>query len=724
MNREYELWLDESGDFVNEEKKRTKHFHASLVGGILIEASKAGRVKFDELIAESGGHVCEMQAEHKVSIVLPALERLQEEYGAEQVFFENTKYEEESSNRQLYLRIIAEGILQLLLQLDAVHESITLNVLIAQRQDVSASGEERRIGEAEYEAKLREFMLKKQRDRKLLLDENTNCTFQIEPAGSNSKLQLADFACNTRFTRTAAVFRGQEERLEKLYQKAHLFSLHELGSQNYIRMSLVQDNISDAVMELCTTRDKLDIGEEVKLIKKRMDSMSYFLVKAQMKQCMSEVRAYAIQTEDFKVGITMLEKVRKHVIPAFRESKFPVEDFSFMVLLQLSDMYLRSGDILHARQILEECRKAQEEIGNSLEAVFSYYQLIEKEALLCIDEFDYQKGADLMKTVCQSFENLMEMFSLDEHLARRFPDLRSEYYGDALCMQIYALMFLQRHHPESYLEMAELSDKALLQYPNIESELERHRQYRCHIEAEAGNYEAAIRWLLLAKGIVVCEELNEKILIHFLDMVYEQEALMARQYYMMYYLHVMSECAIYEDPLADMMYKAMVYERKLMSDVGLLDSWLKNGEATELDLGKIRQLSSNISYHPMEVVFWKFATYLCMKGQYTLAEEYYKNALEVCREKEHLTMRVTALGIFAEEIVCLIRANKQKDAAKKYKELVRMLQKIDADIVGKPIQSATRKFIKELEELIVSSERKSGRIEPEMLWSASRKVTY
>ena len=65
--------------------------------------------------------------------------------------------------------------------------------------------------------------------------------------------------------------------------------------------------------------------------------------------------------------------------------------------------------------------------------------------------------------------------------------------------EIYAELFMQRKQPEIYDQLCMESDLALQQYPNSEGELERHRQYRSHIELEAGNYEEALHWLMKAK---------------------------------------------------------------------------------------------------------------------------------------------------------------------------------------------------------------------------------
>lgn len=87
---------------------------------------------------------------------------MKSEYNAAQVFFENQEYHDEATSRQLYLSMMAEGILQLLQRLNARYESVGLRVTIAQRQDVTAEAGNQRIRENEYKKALEYCIKRKQ----------------------------------------------------------------------------------------------------------------------------------------------------------------------------------------------------------------------------------------------------------------------------------------------------------------------------------------------------------------------------------------------------------------------------------------------------------------------------------------------------------------------------------------------------------------------------------
>ena len=308
-------------------------------------------------------------------------------------------------------------------------------------------------------AMLKQLMEKKRREHRILLHENSSLEFQIKAAHLEHKLQLADFACNTRLTRDSLAFQSVRERVNRVQQDAYLFTLSEITSSNCIRRSLADGYISDAIMELYTTKDKLDYGKQLDLILQRMRNTNYRLVKSQMKQCVADITAFAAKEDDYEIGEQFLKRIAQELVPELKKEDQPYQQLQFAVLIQLADMYLREGDILAADKVMKTCRKVQEEMGNSLEHIFTYYQLLEKEALLAIDEFDFTQGRELMQQASGIFIRLMEFMQTDGHLQQRFPTLKSEYFGDALCMQIYAMLFLQRRQPELYEELCRLSER-------------------------------------------------------------------------------------------------------------------------------------------------------------------------------------------------------------------------------------------------------------------------
>lgn len=720
MEKQYELWLDESGRFAGEKLLKQRGYKPSLIGGLLLEKEAAGRVAFDELVDENRNHAMELTNLDKREYILPALEMMKEKYHAKEVFFENAEYEEESSNRQLYLRIMAEGLLQLMQTLNAEHDSVVLEVLIAQRQDVSASYGRQRIEKREYISALKKCIELKKKEHKILLNEDSRLKFDVKIANREKKLQLADFACNTRLTRDSKAFSQVKSRVAALYLDAYVFTLTEVSSENFIKRSLSQGYFSDAIMELYTTRDKLDYEKMLSRIMKRMQETKYRLVKAQLKQCASDIVAYAAKEDDFEIGEKFLIRLKQELIPALKEYNQPYRNLQFTLLIQLSDMFLREGAILEARAVLQECRHAQESLGNGLEEVFSYYQLLEKEALLAVDEFDYKKGAEIMGEACAGFQTILDAVAYDRNLKKRFANIKSEYFGDALCMQIYAMMFQQRHQPELYGKLCELSNLALSQYPDVEEELERNRQYRSHIELEHGDFAEALNWLFLA-GAYKTETFTNETIQKFLQMICEKEDAGSCQYYLMYYLIIMSAAKKAGDSLADKMYEALLQQKTLMLSTGLIKEPISEEGLHEVDMNEVQEEDSGISYHPSEILNWKYGTYLFECGRMHEALHYYRKAVNICfKYEQYQTMYITGIGIAADKICCLY-AMKQYDVAQN--EYRYLLEKIER-LLNQALSDVTRMFVLELKRLLVGSRSPEGIFDKELLQQISGKITY
>lgn len=718
MNRTYELWLDESGRFSNESSLKGTKYFGSLIGGILIEKDKVEQLDFDELLSEDVNHAMEMAVEQKKNYILPILEKVQE-IGGKQVFFENTAYEDDASSRQLYLRMMAEGLLQLMQTLNAVQESVCLEVMIAQRQDVEAPVEHRRIEESEYLEALKRCIAVKKKGHQIFLHENSKIQFIVRAAHKEQKLQLADFACNTRLTRKSNIFSSCKDRIKTLHKDAYLFKLSEVGSVNYIKRCLVQYNIADAFMEMYLSRDKDQYQEMLKLITERIDRMNYRLMKSQLKQYASKIVAYAAKQEDYEAGEKILVRINNELIPLLKEKEQPYQHLHITILLQLADMYLREGDLLSAEKILEECEESHKTLGNQLEDFLLWYQILEKKSLLYINSFNYEGAAILLAEVCEAFEGILKVLGVNDLVKERFCDVNSEYYGDALCMRIYAMMFMQRENPALYEELCKLSDVALRQYPDNEEELERHRQYRSHIELEHGEIEASVRWLLMAKCYHPAQ-IGQDELEEFLNRICHNDDEIGRQYYLMYYLLIMCEAKIKEHSFADTMFEALKVQEKLKTDLGLV-STSEDEEFEHVILDSVKEFDTGIYYHPMEVIYWKYATYLMKCKREYAAGSYYKKAIDICfKYSEYDTIRITGIGILAEYCCCMYQAGDKKAAKALYDQLMNVLN----ELKKKELPEVTKKFVEKLKNLASTAGQENGKIDIAVLWDLSRKITY
>ncbi len=696
----YQLWLDESGDFKDEAAKKAQRMKGSLVGGLLIREDMAEEIPCRELIHRGRNHAAELYGSEKKSYVLPILERLKSRYGARQVFFENAEYEDASSNRQLYLRIMAEGLLQLMLKLNAVNEDVQLEVLIASRQDVEAPTSDRQIHEREYIHAVQNCIRQKKKERRLFLHPASSLSFYIGSACRTEKLQLADFVCNTRLTRDSGAFREAKGRLDELYKDAYIFSLSEVSSENYISLCLAQGMLSDALVELYTAQDSLDRKKALDLICHKMEKWSYRLIKSQLRQWARDIRGLIAQEDDYEIGERMLIQMERELIPRLLPFGENLAECQFVILLNLADMYLREGDILQAREALGKCEKVHSHMGRRLENLLSYYQLQEKTALYEIDSFQYEQAQERMERAVESFQNIMKGAAGDRNLSEHFHHMKSEYLGNALCMLLYAMMFRQRSHPEIYEKMRGCSELAMGQYPDNEGELERHRQYRSHMELEAGNLEDALCYLMQAKTYREYGTPSEKDMGEFLEAVAETEIRASCHYYLMYYIEIMEAAGRRKSPLAEGMHRALLSQERLYDIVRCpeRDRDSQGDFPNKIDLGQVQGRATKIQYHPMEIVYWKYGSFLHGHSDGARQKEgrnYLRRAAELCaRYPEYLTMRITGLGIGGELIQILSEDQKDREVQEKKRNLEKEMK----GILALGLDAGTRAFVEALQE--------------------------
>lgn len=307
-------------------------------------------------------------------------------------------------------------------------------------------------------------------------------------------------------------------------------------------------------------------------------------------------------------------------------------------------------------------------------------------------------------------------------------------------MWIYAMLFLQRENPDSYEKMCELSDMAMQQYPPVEGELERHRQYRSRMEAEHGDYENALKWLLRSE-LYEEKELTEENIRDFLDRVAEAEDETGCLYHLMYYLLIMSAAKEAGNALADRMYKVLDKQKKLLVIAGLQIEKNTHAYQNEVNMDAVKKADTGIMYHPLEIICWKYASYLQMAGKRTEALKYYMRAQDICfKNKNYQSLYITGIGIMAEQTACLEEMENHDEAWKKYTETKEKIQQLYNlpmlptlekvyHLAEKPepqpqLYSATKRFVKEMEELLNKAKVAEKRLDVDKLKSVSRKIGY
>ena len=744
MQKEYELWLDESGEFENEKlnskdlKNFPRGFHPSLIGGWLVPYAACGQDDLSEFVVSNPKdgeyHAAGIAKPEGKRLAFAGMNYVATKLEGKIVLFQNKELFD-PGNRELYLRLMAAGLLQLLQELNAGSESIKLHVIIARRYDMTARYPDKyEIGDDEYKNILSKFIFAYKKEGHILLHEDTEMSIAIDSARKDNRLKMADYVCNIELTQGSKKYNKQDIDNYKILKKNSFeYSFTINSTLNAVNMALAQGNIANALVDAVFSGPNENFHKLLDVIIAKLKDMGFRGMKVQLDQCSREFTTYVYMEDDYERSEEFLKKLLNDVIPEFEKNDFPCKKFKFAVEMLLTKMYLREGDIERATEEINKCRETEKLLPSSLESLLTYYQLLEKEALVAIDSFEFEKGAKLMSDACGCFKSLMDCISHVDVLKERFPKVISEYYGDALCMKIYAELFMQRQMPELEKSMTEDSDIALKQYGMYEGELERHRQYRSVIETQKKDFHLAAKWLLMTQNgrITMASlsdgtELTKKDFCMFLSSVIQNEGKTSRRYYLMYYVKIMAEAALEGNDIAEDMFSALTENKGIQEAEDMKDIMGPNDHDTITNESVVKELDKAIrpcpyyDYHPLEVNFWKQATYKWVKHQYNDACELYVKALKICYDySDYIQLAVIGLGIRAEYIVCLLDKGDENEARSEYNELI-----CRAETIFKRIRISG---IKNISQSIYDSAKDAfvyDKLDRDKMWKISRRITF
>lgn len=747
--KDFDLWLDESGDF-RPESQSNRHRIPSLVGGVLLEKDtvsmeELGKIVSQKQINPENAHAMDFDSAFKREVQLPALQDIVQK-GGKLVYFENMERLDDYSHIELYLRLLASGLTQLIQKLAAEYTEFSLSIVIAQKgvpkDDLTVKEKKHHqiypgyntalIGTKEIGDQLRHYIRMEWDKGQFDIESRISANFIISDARRDLRLKIADYACNARITRKSAAFQGTyRDQLAVLFENAYIFSVYARTTENEINMALSVGDFGRALVYLYLGRGDFDHEEMLKNIMKRFSS-SYRLGKLQLSQFTDDLVTYARNETDFEEVEGTLRRVLDEVFSEENQKNIPYQSevCEYKIRLYLVDMYLREGDLNEAGKELSLVRQVISRMNYRIENLKHLYFYVDKMALFYINCMDYQKAVDTISMSIHAIENLQNSIADDDKVLTYFENgngkgegkLNSEYLGDALCMKIYAEMFMQRSHPEMYEDIVKDSDYALSQYEYF-GELERNQQYRAHVEMEHGDYRRALQWLLKTRNIDLAE--GEDIIpwcMCYLDEAMNEDPL-SRTYYIMYYVEIMYEAArggnAGSADFAAAMYDAVLRSKRIyrqfFSDEVLAEADSGGKTQQTSSTGSINLLGSAIQgklqlYHPIEIVWWKWGAYqyLSRNGMKS-GMKIMTSAVRRCQNgnngSRYLVMQVTALAILLEQISLQVHHRLSMDSdgyipadhAGEIKQTIKALEKSISGILKVPAPEHMKEYIEKVQ---------------------------
>ena len=259
--KQFELWLDESGEFDNDKQKARRGMSVSHIGGLLVESGTFPLSQVERIIQEDFFHSTEQT---DTDLQFARFQKLAET-DARFVLFQNEECILVLDHNLTYQNMMAEGLMKLIRRLKSRYGEIRLRILIANRiihrEQKNGSGRDNLVPPEHYEQRLKERIIMAGLKESV---PETDWTLQTASARKDKRLMLADIVCNTFLTRNTKFRKNpaQSDFISQIYEnpeKTLRWPVFEMSVESEFLKAMTENRLGEAVAVLCQS-DRKEIG--------------------------------------------------------------------------------------------------------------------------------------------------------------------------------------------------------------------------------------------------------------------------------------------------------------------------------------------------------------------------------------------------------------------------------------------------------------------------------
>lgn len=641
--RSFELYLDESGQFINEEKAKSP----SLIGGILVKEGeltiKKAQTIMNEAISKTGENYVHINDISKIDkklagkVAVDIISQIRD-MQAHIVIFENNELLDFKDDKLLYLNIMAEGIINLLEKLSLEKpDTVELNVIAAVRRDLKIDDNQTIIEMQEYSNRIKEKIYMKIAEKDLFLSKNCKVNFELSSARKNEKLMIADVICNTRLTIQSEKFNSeQREYLLKTYNSSkYIFNVFRTNIQKKLSEYLIQNNIVDAIFLLNDIDDEKTRKELISLVINNINNMPTSNLRIQLELLSLKIRSIIDVQRNLILCEKLLINLQQEIIDKIKIKEFIISKLRLDISLYLLTIYTHQGNNIKSKEQIIISKNGLKDISGSWEFLEYYYILKIREAIYYNTCFKNDKTIRILTEAIEKFEDILETMQKIQEFGTIKSDMMAKAVGTRL--QAYTNLItpnLDEDTKKEYYDKAVCdSNFAITQFVS-ESDKRRQYQYRCMLEIAVGNFDDAVKFLMKIVGM------NERNFEKFLKLVANISDF-SKNFIMVDYLEVMQH-AINEKntKLGIEMFEAFKSNLNLYNEYGLEQS---ENESLYENKQKF------VGIHPFEIIYWCLGKFFKQSNKET-AIIYFDKAIEICNEMNEPTINVLELAIEADKL--------------------------------------------------------------------------
>ncbi|WP_019227231.1 hypothetical protein [Sedimentibacter sp. B4] len=527
MENEYYLWLDESGNF--QEIENCNKETPSLVGGLLCTKNlyqtidpKKIRIDtksnplyhdaIDEYIKTNGKkcdfrHAMELPKSIRAQARTEILERIYKT-GCEFVIFQNEYKLSIIDTNTTYLNILAEGIVQLLIDLSIVG-NININIIIGKRLDTEKSYNTGKINnifyinEYEYVRHIKERLIVAM--AKLNLNKNKiNYRIQMDSDKSNDYLVLSDYICCMYFGKNYSIYDEAYHKNSNIScgniirnifdEKTRIYSIYENGTKIKIRKYISEGNYGVGFPSIFSE----DIDEKyLNLIRDGFNNLTDKAKDWQFQAFYTTIHSIIGEMAAYNLALKILKGVAEFV-DILKLNKTQCNEYKINIYLFIVTVYTHMGEQLNAKKYLDKCSILLPGILSKHENFDLYFIYVNRKIVnyqdLCDFESSIQCGEESLAVADLLIENMNKIKNL------LYLESNTYYVQKAkLCGSLARTYYYWSATNKDMIQKARIMSD--LSISNFMLDEDKKRQYflRAEIELRANNRELAIEYL--AKGL-------------------------------------------------------------------------------------------------------------------------------------------------------------------------------------------------------------------------------
>ncbi|MDU1443560.1 MAG: hypothetical protein E6916_08600 [Clostridium cochlearium] len=705
---EFELWIDESGDFEELENRDKKYLEGSLVGGVLCKKSQSQSLlnELKNLLGEKS-HANEIDRDKRAEYTLPKLKYIKGR-GVRFVVFHNDNKRYIVDSVSTYLNVFSEGIGKLSKELVEEYENVKLNIIYAQRKDTTKDEDCRDIILfKEYEKRIKE-KVEIELSKAGIIRKKFNYSLRKIKANEvlknreNLKVDIADMVCNTFLSKKSSMYTDEQKQLIKnLYENEYVYKVFQLSNKEKFEEHMKNGEYVGAITDIITFDENKDKEQCLNKLIQELNKVDDSYLKIQFNELINKLKFIIKFNRDNEVNLSLIKKIEDLILKRLDLNKVEIQEF----YLELELLILEISNHMGNNEIEEETiNLLLTNIKNtkfSFETLQLYYRILIRKAVYETNVFKFHEAIETTTKIIYTLDGIMDILN-DGEINGVGKEVKSEILAKAYGTRLQARIFLMRNEKKEQYEKALGDSKKALNEFVYEGDKSQQYQYRSQLFTEAYEYEKALESLGKSMGI---DKFNlEKDLKNLLNRIDKKER---NNFEVMHLMKIVGVSSFNNKDISDKIFKEFIQSKCFNN--------FSRDNINNKDFYKFK-------YHPAEIILWNIGRYYINNESLKAALEYYDAAINICkRDTKCYTLRAIGLGILAEEIaLCYKKEIANKEIKKYEKQFINYFDEFKNECYNKSCYKYFKEYNNITKDIINFTEDKKY----DMLIKFSNKITY